>query len=510
MKEQKFFLGNTLIVILFLGFIAAYFFLIPPWAIVPQLREGRISPIGYSLVAEIKEHLSETINAKDQAILAAKEWIYRGKEPKEIETLMLLQFPLVQRLLNEKTPPYLLPLAKPKDQWAPLSSFKLKAFNRETTDFEPVKNFTIYSNIDFIRLQNAYLDLQNSFSQKSPLLEEKIKKLGELLLKAYENSNRKSAENFSYPSKRQLKTELFYANFPFALGILIFYAAALLFYIFSKINPRHVFLLIGNSCLFFGFFLQTLLFVCRIYILERPPVSNMEESLVYVPWIAIIPGIIFNNLSLRISSVLLGVVFSSIWFFNGTIEPLKTLQPVLNSSYWLIIHVLMIVASYALFLLSAILSHFYLLKYVINSQDSSLYKLAQSNLWMIYAGVSLLIPGTILGGVWAAQSWGRFWDWDPKESWAFISGCLYLILIHAFRFKKISFFGLAVGSIIGLQSIIFTWYGVNYILGTGLHSYGFSTGGKLWYVIFLLTEVFFLCICLLIKKKVARNRKTVI
>jgi ABC-type transport system involved in cytochrome c biogenesis permease subunit len=77
-------------------------------------------------------------------------------------------------------------------------------------------------------------------------------------------------------------------------------------------------------------------------------------------------------------------------------------------------------------------------------------------------GVAMLIPGTILGGVWAAESWGRFWDWDPKESWAFISSCIYLMVIHAYRFHFIRNIGLAAGSIAGLLMISFTWYGVNY------------------------------------------------
>src|SRR5438128_6981056 len=96
-------------------------------------------------------------------------------------------------------------------------------------------------------------------------------------------------------------------------------------------------------------------------------------------------------------------------------------------------------------------------------------RLSQVILQTLYGGTTLLITGTILGGIWAAESWGRFWDWDPKESWAFISSCFYLIWIHAYRFGRIGSFGLAIGAVGGLLAISFTWYGVNYILGTGLH-----------------------------------------
>ncbi len=111
-------------------------------------------------------------------------------------------------------------------------------------------------------------------------------------------------------------------------------------------------------------------------------------------------------------------------------------------------------------------------------ETSALPQLSKSILHTMYIGTAMLIAGTILGGVWAAESWGRFWDWDPKESWAFISSCCYLIFIHAYTFRYIHQIGLAIGAVIGLWAISFTWYGVNYILGTGLHSYGFGSGAK--------------------------------
>jgi ABC-type transport system involved in cytochrome c biogenesis permease subunit len=148
----------------------------------------------------------------------------------------------------------------------------------------------------------------------------------------------------------------------------------------------------------------------------------------------------------------------------------------------------MIVASYGALILGGILGHVYLLK---KSQ-----RLEETLLQCLYVGIALLIPGTILGGVWAAQSWGRFWDWDPKESWAFISACVYLLVIHAYRFRKIQAKGLAIGSILGLLAISFTWYGVNYILGSGLHTYGFGSGGEWIYYSYLILELAFIGIAL--------------
>jgi ABC-type transport system involved in cytochrome c biogenesis permease subunit len=168
---------------------------------------------------------------------------------------------------------------------------------------------------------------------------------------------------------------------------------------------------------------------------------------------------------------------------------LENVQAVLDSQYWLTIHVLMVVGSYGVLILSGILGHIYLTLLVKNKKEDSKTKFcATLVLQTMYLGVALLITGTILGGIWAAQSWGRFWDWDPKESWALITALIYLTIVHLYRFKKIANYGLCLGSIAGIMAVSFTWYGVNYILGTGLHTYGFGSGGEFWYYGYLFVE----------------------
>jgi ABC-type transport system involved in cytochrome c biogenesis permease subunit len=95
----------------------------------------------------------------------------------------------------------------------------------------------------------------------------------------------------------------------------------------------------------------------------------------------------------------------------------------------------------------------------------------------IQVGVMLIIPGTMLGGLWADVSWGRFWGWDPKEVWALITLLVYLIPLHGRFAGWIKPFGLVVGSVVCFLSVVMAWYGVNFVLGVGLHSYGFSEGG---------------------------------
>ena len=93
-------------------------------------------------------------------------------------------------------------------------------------------------------------------------------------------------------------------------------------------------------------------------------------------------------------------------------------------------------------------------------------------------GVLLIAAGTILGGVWADYSWGRFWGWDPKEVWALITLLVYLIPLHGRFAGWVNTFGLVMASVVCFLSVVMAWYGVNFVLGVGLHSYGFVEGGS--------------------------------
>ena len=104
---------------------------------------------------------------------------------------------------------------------------------------------------------------------------------------------------------------------------------------------------------------------------------------------------------------------------------------------------------------------------------------------MIQLGVFLLTAGIILGGVWADYSWGRFWGWDPKETWALIADVGFIAILHARYVGWLKHFGLLAASTIAYLLVIMAWYGVNFILATGLHSYGFSSGGTAMVVTFV-------------------------
>jgi hypothetical protein len=97
---------------------------------------------------------------------------------------------------------------------------------------------------------------------------------------------------------------------------------------------------------------------------------------------------------------------------------------------------------------------------------------------VVQLGVLLLTAGTILGGIWANYSWGRFWGWDPKETWALITLLCYIVVLHGRLAGWWGDFGLAVGGVVCFLAVVMAWYGVNFVLGTGLHSYGFGIGGE--------------------------------
>jgi len=240
----------------------------------------------------------------------------------------------------------------------------------------------------------------------------------------------------------------------------------------------------GVIIVLMAFLLSTIGFALRCYIAGRPPVTNMYESVVWVSWGAtffalilyyfyrstwiVIPAAIVSALGLVVADSLPAVLDAS----------LSPLVPVLRSNYWLTIHVLTITLSYGAFALAWGLAHVFLIVSAFQRENTE--RLKTVGLFMqraLQIGVILLAAGTILGGVWAHYSWGRFWGWDPKETWALIALLVYLAVLHGRYVNWWGAFGTAVGSLFAFFGIIMAWYGVNFVLAAGLHSYGFGGGG---------------------------------
>ncbi len=267
---------------------------------------------------------------------------------------------------------------------------------------------------------------------------------------------------------------------------------------------------IGWSLAAIGFAFQLFGFIARILIAGRPPVTNMYESIIWVAFGTVLFALVFEAIY-RGRYFLLGAIpVAVLSLILADSQPLALdpgihpLAAVLQSNFWLATHVLIITLSYAAFALALGVSHIALGKVIIGTKPSpALYNYIYRTLQI---GVLLLAVGTILGGVWANYSWGRFWDWDPKETWALVALLTYLFILHGRIAGRWAGFGLAVGSILAFQTIIMAWYGVNFVLGVGLHSYGFGSGGFEYAATFVALEVVFTAAAILRKNKRAPRR----
>lgn len=215
----------------------------------------------------------------------------------------------------------------------------------------------------------------------------------------------------------------------------------------------------------------------RWYVGGHAPWSNAYESMIYIAWAAGISGAVFfarNYLAQSMASFLAGI--SLFVAHLGFMDPqIGNLIPVLKS-YWLNIHVSIITASYGFlglcFMLGALTLALFIFRSVKYPQlDRTILALHTINEMAMILGLAMLTVGNFLGGVWANESWGRYWGWDPKETWALISIVVYVIVLHA-RFipKGNNPYVFAVLSVIAFYSILMTYFGVNFYL-SGLHSY---------------------------------------
>ncbi|MSR78412.1 MAG: cytochrome C biogenesis protein [Candidatus Omnitrophica bacterium] len=262
-----------------------------------------------------------------------------------------------------------------------------------------------------------------------------------------------------------------------------FYAAALLLFILLGLSLRA-----SNKIAlpFFitGFLIHSYGFYLRCVVAGRPPVTNMYESLVWVSWaICFFSLILFAVYKSSVLPAAAGAVATLALIvaetFPAVLDPsVSPLVPVLRSNYWLTIHVLTITLSYGAFALAWGIGHVVVVAHAMNPEkDERNQMLAQYLYRAVQIGVILLATGTVLGGVWANYSWGRFWGWDPKETWALIALLGYLTVLHGRFVGWLDVFGLAAASVIAFAGVVMAWYGVNFVLAAGLHSYGFGGGG---------------------------------
>ncbi len=233
--------------------------------------------------------------------------------------------------------------------------------------------------------------------------------------------------------------------------------------------------------------LQITAMTLRIMISGRAPVTNMYETVMFSGFGALVVSCIITFIRKDSIFALAGLGYNILClmmmkFANGMLDPgISPLVPVLRDNFWLSTHVTTVILSYASLALSWMLANSLMIRSRFFKVTNEEYRYQSDLIYTtIKVGTVMLATGVILGGVWADYSWGRFWGWDPKETWSLIVLLVYMAILHGRYSSWIPpkrFVPLVAGA---FMSVMMAWFGVNYILASGLHSYGFSEGGAIF------------------------------
>ena len=260
-----------------------------------------------------------------------------------------------------------------------------------------------------------------------------------------------------------------------------FYILAFLLLVISWMTKPKLLRRISFACLLGGLAFHFYGILLRIIIMQRPPVSTLYESIIFVSLIGVICASLLEYNRKDGMGIFMGTIVGAALHFVGLGyandgDTLGMLVAVLNSNFWLATHVTTITIGYGTSLFAGVLGHVYLLQAIRTPFDKKYLKTVNANVFgaTLFA-LFFTLFGTILGGIWADQSWGRFWGWDPKENGALLIVMWQIMMLHLRITGFVKPMGFALGMILNNIVVILAWFGVN-LLGVGLHSYGFATG----------------------------------
>ena len=310
-----------------------------------------------------------------------------------------------------------------------------------------------------------------------------IKKVHDAREKIYELQKAYSGEIL--PSKSRIKWEVTYNRlqiFPKLIGLystigLIAIILGFIEILKLKRYKKLEFLIVGLGWI--AFLLHTANMILRWYVAGHAPWSDAYESIIFIAWGAAFASLIFFRRSMLAfgAGFFVAGMFMMVAHLNNIDPQITNLVPVLKS-YWLLVHVAVITSSYGFLAVGGMLGFlniilFGIKKFLHRDLDLQIKQLNNIIYIALYIGLALLSIGTFLGGVWANESWGRYWSWDPKETWSLISMVVYAIVIHTKMIPKMR--GEFIFSLLAFLSFFFilmTYFGVNFYIAQGLHSYG--------------------------------------
>ncbi|HON11600.1 MAG TPA: cytochrome c biogenesis protein CcsA, partial [Chitinispirillaceae bacterium] len=231
-----------------------------------------------------------------------------------------------------------------------------------------------------------------------------------------------------------------------------------------------------------GLTLHTFGITARMVIMSHPPVTNLYETFIFTAWASSVLGLVLELTRMRsvgvFTAAVTGFLFLHIagrYALDG--DTFGMLSAILDSSFWLTTHIVTIALGYAGCVAAGFIGHIYLIQKMLTGENQRHLKSLSRSVYGIFCfGFIFTVAGTVFGGMWADQAWGRFWGWDPKENGALLIIIWGLIVLHSRAGRLVKDTGVAFGAVIGVILVMCTWIGVN-LLGTGLHSYGFTSTG---------------------------------
>jgi ABC-type transport system involved in cytochrome c biogenesis permease subunit len=237
----------------------------------------------------------------------------------------------------------------------------------------------------------------------------------------------------------------------------------------------------------------------RMYLQGRPPVTNLYSSAIFIGWGSVALGIFLewifrNGMGNAVAAVTGGLSLIVAHYLSTSGDTMEMMQAVLDTNFWLATHVTCVTMGYTATYVAGFLGLFYVLsglltRYLADREQAT--NLSRMIYGVVCFATLFSFTGTVLGGLWADYSWGRFWGWDPKENGALIIVLWNVLVLHARWGGMVKQRGMAVLAIGGNIVTTWSWFGVN-MLGIGLHSYGFMSGALFWILIFVLSQVVFM------------------
>jgi ABC-type transport system involved in cytochrome c biogenesis permease subunit len=281
---------------------------------------------------------------------------------------------------------------------------------------------------------------------------------------------------------------------PFTQSMML-YVLAFLLACASWLGSSSIFRRTAFYVLLLALAIHTFGLVSRMYLQERPPVTNLYSSAIFIGWGAVIVALILerifkDGIGAACAGAIGFVTLIIAHHLAGSGDTLEMLQAVLDTNIWLATHVVAITTGYSAMFLAGMLAIIYVVRGVFTTslKKQTADSLARMTYGVVCFATLFSFVGTVLGGIWADQSWGRFWGWDPKENGAVLIVLWCAIILHARWGGFIRQRGLMIMALFGNIVTSFSWFGVN-MLGVGLHSYGFMQKAFPWLVGFMISQL---------------------